>query len=81
MRFRLQIPGGTNEVISQNVVDVTMCIDQPDRLELSCMNKFFQNRLLLRTVTSRINNEAFFLVVPDEPGVFLKRIECEAVKM
>lgn len=75
MDFKLQAIFIGYETISQNVVDMAVSIDEPDRLNPQRFNPLRQPFSFRRIATPRINDNSFTRIVINDVSVFLKRIE------
>jgi len=66
-----------NEPISQNMVNMTMRVDQELDLQLLVINECFKFKIFLFIAASGVDDDTFFGLIIQNKGVFLKRIKNE----
>lgn len=75
MDLRLESICVTDEIIAYNMIDVTMRVKQPDRLQVTGSDKNRQFILLPFIHASRIDDDTFFGFVEKDISIFLERVE------
>ena len=66
-----------DKVVSNDVIDMAVCIDIPDQFQVVLFDEFCEFRLLLRVVTGGINDNSFTRSVIQQVAVHHEGVEDE----
>ena len=81
MNFKRQMPGYMHKSVAKYMVQMAMCINKPNWLQIVFLNKMPQMLPFLLCIATRIKNDAFLCIVPQDVGVFCEGREFKGVDL
>ncbi len=73
--FQLQPPSPFHESVAENVVNMAMCVEQPNGFQVVFTDEFVQLDAFVGLETTGVNDDALLRFIKNDVGIFLKWIE------